>query len=489
MTTLCKRPRDGAPVNQPPHVCTAEHMREHGGIDAYAARVRAWWADRNDGAGQRAKRSALLIDLVRVLSLGNDHDWASAVPQGLRLAANRAAGKKMNAPPRVRGDAASCVRLRALLAKALSANLSVAERDAVCDDLVLFEEPAATSNAVPPGNAAGHVSCSIGDTAPSVEALTIKEVMGPLLQSVALEMNARRVRAAIAARMVDELAHAVDVSALLPLRCLLLYAHLASSDREGARRWGGLVHWDWVPPPLQSRWRELMDEEKRGGGGRSGSSGGGSGGGGGNAGGGEGEGGEGGVGGGESAAGGAGGGRMALPRQLVEAGRLAVDGWGTSKFQSGRGRHGALLLSRAAEGADGAVLGRGCNASEAMASGKGMRGGVHGKYVVHAEMAAMRQALEASGGQLGAVQGACVYVARLAPMAEYFEDAAPCARCEAALRACGVSRVLWTTTEGVVGSCDYSEPPPDAAAVPLGLTAEHCKWMGVPSEWATAAEM
>jgi hypothetical protein len=46
------------------------------------------------------------------------------------------------------------------------------------------------------------------------------------------------------------------------------------------------------------------------------------------------------------------------------------------------------------------VLGRGCNASEATKQSGGVRGGVHGKFVVHAEMNAVRQALEASGGAL-----------------------------------------------------------------------------------------
>jgi hypothetical protein len=66
-------------------------MREHGGIDAYTQHVREWWAWRKDQSEtQRKDRTLLLSALVRVLSQSDDHDWASAIPQGLFLAAARA---------------------------------------------------------------------------------------------------------------------------------------------------------------------------------------------------------------------------------------------------------------------------------------------------------------------------------------------------------------------------------------------------------------
>ena len=169
------------------------------------------------------------------------------------------------------------------------------------------------------------------------------------------------------------------------------------------------------------------------------------------------------------------GGRAALPAALLEAGRLAVDGWGSSSFQRGRGRHGALVL----RAQDGVVLGRGCNASEATKQSGGVRGGVHGKFVVHAEMNAVRQALEASGGALTTLRGATVYLARLAPLGEYYEDAAPCERCEEVLRACGIGRVIWTASAGEVCSCEYVAPttaPMCAAEAPAvaPTTAPKC---------------
>ena len=112
-------------------------MREHGGLDAYTQHVREWWAWRKDqSVTQRKDRTLLLSGLVRVLSQSDDHDWASALPQGLFLAAARAAGKKVHEQPRVRGDPGSRARLRALVANALLATLSVAERDAECERLL-----------------------------------------------------------------------------------------------------------------------------------------------------------------------------------------------------------------------------------------------------------------------------------------------------------------------------------------------------------------
>ena len=140
-------------------------------------------------------------------------------------------------------------------------------------------------------------------------------------------------------------------------------------------------------------------------------------------------------------------------------------------------------------GADDRVIGRGYNAPDAPVPKHerqpgAVRGGVHGKFVVHAEMAALRQALEASGGQMAAVRGACVYVARLAAMGEHYEDAAPCEKCDAVLRACGVQKALWTATEGAVRICDYcSDAQADAQA--LLPSEEHCQWMGIPHGWAT----
>ena len=115
-------------LRHPAHVHTAESMREHGGLDAYTQHVREWWAWRKDqSVTQRKDRTLLLSGLVRVLSQSDDHDWASAIPQGLFLAAARAAGKKVHEQPRVRGDPGSRARLRALVANALLATLSVAD--------------------------------------------------------------------------------------------------------------------------------------------------------------------------------------------------------------------------------------------------------------------------------------------------------------------------------------------------------------------------
>ena len=136
----------------------------------------------------------------------------------------------------------------------------------------------------------------------------------------------------------------------------------------------------------------------------------------------------------------------------------------------------------------------------------------------------VRQALEASGGALTTLRGATVYLARLAPLGEYYEDAAPCERCEEVLRACGIGRVVWTASAGEVCSCEYVAPttaPMCAAKVPAAATAAvaaggsegmvareeaedahagapadasdapcvarlsdgHCQWMGVARDW------
>ena len=411
-------------------------MREHGGIDAYTQHVREWWAWRKDQSEtQRKDRTLLLSGLVRVLSQSDDHDWASAIPQGLFLAAARAAGKKVHEQPRVRGDPGSRARLRALVAKALHATLSVAERDAECEQLLFHDggRCVATEESLAGAPAEARTDVPI----------TLKELMGPIVNEVAAETHSRFVRASCAASALEEFGVAIDASALLPLRCVVLSAYLRADDAEGARRWGRTIHRDWLPQPVQTRWREMLGHEPIG----------------------------------DEAVDDTAashpppslaltaGGRAALPAALLEAGRLAVDGWGSSSFQRGRGRHGALVL----RAQDGVVLGRGCNASEATKQSGGVRGGVHGKFVVHAEMNAVRQALEASGGALTTLRGATVYLARLAPLGEYYEDAAPCERCEEVLRACGIARVVWTASAGEVCSCEYVAPttaPMSAAEAP-----------------------
>ena len=59
-------------------------LRVAGGVDAYAAVVRAWFFHpRNDAATQRERRAGLVLALVRTLCLGSDHEFASGVPHGL----------------------------------------------------------------------------------------------------------------------------------------------------------------------------------------------------------------------------------------------------------------------------------------------------------------------------------------------------------------------------------------------------------------------
>ncbi len=582
-------------LKQPAQVNTAEGMREHGGLEAYMKRLREWWAVRKEESeNQRKDRTRLLSDLVRVLSHGEDHDWASAIPQGLRLAAGRAAGKKVHEQPRVRSDPASRARLRTLIAKALNTTLSVAERDAECEQLLVVEPagpPAALATAAAPsssdggggsgggsgggcgGGCDGRTAPADGRNATPDAPITLKELMGPIVREVATATRSRLARAGHAARALEEFGSAVDAGALLPMRCMVLHAYLCAADTEGARRWGRTVHPDWVPLPLQTRWQELMGTEPLGDGG---------------------DGGDGdrhgGDAAGDAATGGDGdsgepsralgrtmsaeggaahpppdapharaaasltvGGRSSMPAALLEAGRLAVGGWGSSSFGRGRGRHGALVMSAQ----DGAVLGRGCSASAADTAsskrcdggggrGRGgggggggvVRGGVHGKFVVHAEMSALRQALEASEGALHPLRGACVFLARLSPLGEHLEDAPPCERCAAVLRACRIARVIWTASAGEVRSCEYEQvaeqlptvaavaaapDAPDARASVVGsadargaldgaaepalasradahaggagastgasagasavLSEEHCQWMGVSPSW------
>jgi deoxycytidylate deaminase len=481
---------------QPARLCTSEELRIAGGVEAYAARVRHWFFhERNDAEVQREVRTGILLAIVRTLCLATDHEWASAVPQGLVRAAGHAAGRHVNRP-RVRGDAESLARLRELLKRALTASLSVEERDVACDTLWLPEAappPAASASADATDACAG---CG-GETPAEEEAsLTLKEVMGPLVQEVSTACDAPRARAAAAERLVREFGPGVDAAALLPLRCTLLHAFVEAADVDSARRWANEVHRDWMPPPLQAEYDRLLTSSSGGVGSDAGGSGGcgvssaaaagGISGGGGCEDGGEEGGGEGGgVGGGMPRGG---GGLEALPAPLLEAGQLAVAGWGTSSFGRGRGRHGAVVLG--ARGTD--ALGRGCNAAECPAKGSGKRagkrggassdsGGVHGKFVVHAEMAAVRQALEASGGDLGVLRGACVYVARLSARSEHYEDAAPCEPCARVLRACGVGRAFFTTSRGTVDELELAVEP---VAEGCCLSDAHCKWMGVPSGWA-----
>jgi len=123
-------------------------------------------------------------------------------------------------------------------------------------------------------------------------------------------------------------------------------------------------------------------------------------------------------------------------------------------------------------GSGGEVLGRGCNAAETARDGA--RGGVHGKFVVHAEMAALRQALDRPEGA-GGVCGSTVYIARLTPRGEHFEEAPPCATCEGVLRACGVRRAFFTTAAGRIETLETwgGEAPPE------GMTPDQRKWVGL----------
>ena len=100
---------------------------------------------------------------------------------------------------------------------------------------------------------------------------------------------------------------------------------------------------------------------------------------------------------------------------------------------------------------------------------------MHGKFVVHAEMAAARAAIERSGGELSALRGCTVYIARLAAKGEHYEDAMPCETCEGVLRACGLARAVYTPSGGVVGVRELG----GGAAAPVGLSEAQCKWMGV----------
>jgi hypothetical protein len=114
-------------------------------------------------------------------------------------------------------------------------------------------------------------------------------------------------------------------------------------------------------------------------------------------------------------------------------------------------------------------------------------GGVPGKFVVHAEMAAARQALQAHGGDLSVLRGAIVYIARLATKGEHFEDGAPCRRCDAALRACGLARAVYTTAAGRVETLEFGEDGEGGSGGGGGddvLREEAAVWMGVPRGWA-----
>ena len=76
-----------------------------------------------------------------------------------------------------------------------------------------------------------------------------------------------------------------------------------------------------------------------------------------------------------------------------------------------------------------------------------------------------------------------MYVARLAPQGEAFECAAPCERCEAALRAAGIGGAVWTTEAGPIATATY-----DYQSVREEDFGEvHRKWAGIKAEPETAA--
>ena len=465
-----KRPRPRVEVagrlpDNPQRLITSEHVRVAGGIDEYATKLREWWNHpRHDADVQREARTGIILAIVKTLCNGRDSDWAAAVPQGLTQAAGRAAGKQQ-ARAMVRGDEVSRERLRLLLTQALTARLSTAERDAACDALWLPQAPTGD-----------------GD---EENIVTMRELMGPILSEVTAECRAAVARADCAQQLAREFGGGIDPEALLPLRLTLVNAYVAAGDARGARRWMNFVHRDWYPPPLQAEVARLRIWES----------------------------------GGKSAqhfkdahpippedipptfagygtddytveegiAGlptfgpRAGYGRTPLPPHLLTAGALAVDGWGASSFGKGKGRHGAVVI-----GADGvAELGRGSNAAEVPGtSTAGVAcGGANGKFVVHAEMVAVRSALEAAGGDLGVLRNGTVYVARLATRGEHYEDAAPCEMCEGVLRACGLAKAVHTRTCGKVGEVTLVDGGGEAK---VGLSEAHCRWMGVSSAWATA---
>ena len=462
-------PREGVRPQAPSRVLSAPALLNNGGLEAYTSQMRQWWPHPSGDVGaQPKKRSEVLVPLVRTLSLHNDHDWASCVPLGLRLAAGRVAGKGVK-KVLTRSDPESLVRLRALLSRALTGMLSAEERDAACDALWLADDAPPSTSAADPHEAEAASSTS----------LPMKEVMGPLLAEVSAGCDAPLARARAAEQLLTDFGADVDASALLSLRCLVLYAYVTAGDASGATRWASRMHRDWIPLPLREAYDELLSraEDGSGDGADAAADGDGDGSGG-------------------SDAWRGGGGMQPLPAHLAEAGRLAVDGWSSSTFHRGRGRHGAVLVD--ARGAT--VLGCGCNAAEVpheggKGGGKGgkkggadaVSGGHHGKFVVHAEMAAVRAALTSSGGDLNAVRGACVYVARLASQGEHYEDGTPCEECEAVLRACGVARADYTTASGEVRSLELGgggESTSSSASLPAALSDAHCKWMGVPSGWA-----
>lgn len=459
-----ERPLSNVLPCTPKKISCGNDLVDAGGLEAYLNTIRHWWYHpANDFEKQDSKRTTVLVELVRTLALSNDHDLASTVPHGLRRAMGRTVGdataKRVRRPPLIRRDSASLEMLNEVLEGALTARLSAERRDGLCDRLLVSAKPLVPTSSGAADDSGHAAAQSVAQAGDDRGVIGVEEIMSTLLAHVSDRCRAKHVRASAAAAVVDEFSDGVPASTLLSLRCLVLYAFVHVPDAAGTRAWSRTMHRDWIPPGLLQGVDGVLAEadpastEAI----------------------------DGGV---EADARGVsdmsqslvGGGLTALPAPLIEAGRLALSGWGSKHYDRIKGRHGAVLVRP-----DGEAIGRGCNAAEgpAVTGKRGAAGGVKGKFVVHAEMVAVREALEACGGDLGAVCGACIYVSRLAPRGEHFEDGAPCARCESVLRACGLGKALWTTTEGVVGSISFAE----ADATPTVLDDEHCKWMGVPTGW------
>lgn len=458
---------------------------EHGGAAGYRAALAAWVVGEGALEAREKKRTTAIVALARVIAQGRDAQWAGVVPHGLR----KASGSKV--PPHVRGDAVGRAALDELLTAALTLTLSQAR----CDDLckVLLTEPGTEVPPVPDAAVSGTeaappasedaserardsrsktdrapASCASGALAAataSAKGIAIGTIMGPILADVSAACNAPAMRSAECAAVVHELASAAAPSSHLLLRCLALQAAVGARDAKGAAEWARVLPRDRVPKPLREEaealiaapandpWDERCPQAGKGGE--------------------------------QPQATQAASAPLLLeplPEHLGRAGELAAGGWGRKLSFNKRGRHGAVLVRLAeCEGEEGSqdcvdeVLGSGVNSAEGPDGG-----GVRGKFVVHAEMAALREAVAARG--LRGVRGTTVYVARLAPQGEAFECGAPCENCEAALRAAGVGGAIWTTEAGQIGEAKYGYH----SVREEDFTEEHRQWAGIKDEPGTA---
>ena len=437
---------------------------EAGGLEAYVAQLRSWLAECEgaepgscaavaEGAAQqqqqqqqqqkqhkqqkpqqqqqqqrarprwRKRATCLVVALARVLALGRDAQWAGVVPHGLRGAAGKD-GQTAKGLPLLRDDREGRAALDELLTAALTLTLSHARCSELCAVLV-------------------------GPAPEGCERVAIGEVMGKILPMKAKQSGAASKRADACGALVAEFARFASPDVQLLLRLLALRAHVIAEDASGVATWARAIPRDRVPPPLLAATEKLLRAKWPAGDAQW-----------------------------NSGVGGAGSALAPLslgplPSRLTEAAQVASDGWGSKRGHKSKGRHGAVLVGTAAAdddagAAEAQVLATGVNAAE----GEGARGGFAGKFVVHAEMAALREALSKGGGR--AAMGATVYVARLAPEGECFETGAPCENCTAVLRAVGVSRAIWTTEAGAVAEEAYAMPPEAPE-----LSDEHKAWAGI----------